>query len=70
MMTFPLGLEIICPADADLFQLAIDLSKMVHWAKKWLLHLNPDKVHLFYLIRGLHLCPNTIWMLHLSPPSL
>ena len=35
--------EIICPADADLLQLEIDLSKVVHWAKKWLLHLNPDK---------------------------
>ena len=27
--------EIICPADVDLLQL--DLSKVVQWAKKWLL---------------------------------
>ena len=33
--------EIISPADAVLLQL--DLSKVVQWAKKWLLRLNPDK---------------------------
>ena len=33
--------EIISPADAVLLQL--DLSKVVQWAKKWLLHLNPEK---------------------------
>ena len=33
--------EITCPADVDLLQL--DLSKVVQWAKMWLLRLNPDK---------------------------
>ena len=33
--------EILCPADVDLLQL--DLSKVVQWARKWLLRLNPDK---------------------------
>ena len=33
--------EILCPADVDLLQL--DLSKVVQWARKWLLQLNPDK---------------------------
>lgn len=33
--------EIVCPADVDLLQL--DLSKVVQWAKLWLLRLNPDK---------------------------
>ena len=33
--------EIVSPADVDWFQL--DLSKVVQWAKTWLLRLNPDK---------------------------
>ena len=33
--------EIACPADVHLLQL--DLSKVVQWAKTWLLRLNPDK---------------------------
>ena len=33
--------EIICPADVDLLQ--CDLSKVVAWAKTWMLRLNPDK---------------------------
>ena len=33
--------EIVSPADVDLLQL--DLSKVVQWAKTWLLCLNPDK---------------------------
>ena len=31
----------VCLADVDLLQL--DLSKVVQWARTWLLHLNPDK---------------------------
>ena len=33
--------EIVCQADADLLQ--FDLTKVVEWAKMWLLRLNPDK---------------------------
>ena len=33
--------EIACPADVHLLQL--DLSKVVQWAKTWLLRLNSDK---------------------------
>ena len=33
--------EIVCQADADLLQ--FDLTKVVEWAKLWLLRLNPDK---------------------------
>ena len=33
--------EIVCQADADLLQ--FDLTKVVEWAKLWLLCLNPDK---------------------------
>ena len=58
--------EIISPADAVLLQL--DLSKVVQWAKKWLLRLNPDKCESIVLSNKRS--PIIIWMLNLSPPSL
>ena len=48
--------KIVCPADVDLLQL--DLSKVVQWARTWLLCLNPDKCESI----GLHLCPSIIWI--------
>ena len=38
---FTIYRKIICPADIDLVQ--CDFSKVVAWAKTWMLRLNPDK---------------------------
>ena len=38
---FTIYKEIVCSADVDLLQ--CDFTKVVAWAKTWLLHLNPDK---------------------------